>query len=106
MSAADTDYIPASMRDRIIAHTPLSAPGETVRWSSRRPAPGDYPYICTFPGHYMMMQGTMTSRRRVAQRSLARRGRPSARQRLPLGRPSQGEASRSRRLMPIRTQAR
>ena len=23
------------------------------------PAEGEYTYVCTFPGHYMMMQGTM-----------------------------------------------
>jgi azurin len=23
------------------------------------PAAGDYPYICTFPGHYMTMRGVM-----------------------------------------------
>ena len=59
MSAADTDYIPADFADEIIAHTAMSAPGETVTVEFTAPAEGDYVYICTFPGHYMMMQGTM-----------------------------------------------
>ena len=60
MSAADTEYIPASMQDRVIAHTPMSAPGETVTVEFTAPGPGTYTYICTYPGHFMTMQGTMT----------------------------------------------
>lgn len=55
----DAEYIPED--EAIIAHTPLSQPGETVRVTFTAPSePGDYRYICTFPGHYMLMQGTMT----------------------------------------------
>ncbi|WP_394848687.1 plastocyanin/azurin family copper-binding protein [Pendulispora brunnea] len=43
----------------IIAHTPLSAPGSTVEVTFTAPAPGMYPYICTYPGHYQTMKGTM-----------------------------------------------
>lgn len=60
MSASDTEYVPSSEAKRIIAYTPLAEPGETVTVEFTAPStPGDYPYICTFPGHYMMMQGTM-----------------------------------------------
>ena len=59
MGAASTDYIPQAQADQIIAHTPMSAPGETVEVTFTAPAAGDYPYICTYPGHYMTMQGTM-----------------------------------------------
>jgi len=53
------DYIPED--EAIIAHTPLSQPGETVRVTFTAPSqPGTYRYICTFPGHFMLMQGTMT----------------------------------------------
>ncbi len=53
------DYIPED--DAIIAHTAMAAPGETVEVTFTAPDnPGDYPYICTYPGHYMLMQGTMT----------------------------------------------
>ncbi len=60
MGAAATDYIPAARRDDIIANTSMSAPGETVEVTFTAPSTaGDYPFICTFPGHYMTMQGTM-----------------------------------------------
>lgn len=53
------EYIPDD--PAILAHTPLAQPGETVRVTFTAPSePGTYRYICTFPGHYMMMQGTMT----------------------------------------------
>lgn len=53
------DYIPDD--DAILAHTDLAQPGETVQVTFTAPSePGDYRYICTFPGHYMLMQGTMT----------------------------------------------
>ena len=59
MGAAANDYIPQAQMDQIIAHTPMSAPGETVEVEFTAPNVGDYPYICTYPGHYMTMQGTM-----------------------------------------------
>lgn len=60
MGASDTEYIPSSEKDQIIAHTALAQPGDTVEVEFTAPStPGDYPYICTFPGHYLMMKGTM-----------------------------------------------
>lgn len=53
------EYVPED--EAIIAHTPLAQPGETVEVTFTAPSePGEYRYICTFPGHYMVMQGTMT----------------------------------------------
>lgn len=60
MSAEATDYIPADLASQVIAHTPLAAPGETVTVEFTAPAAGTYTYVCTFPGHYMMMTGTLT----------------------------------------------
>jgi len=60
MGAAETDYIPAAHQDDIVASTPMSTPGTTVEVTFTAPsAAGDYPYICTFPGHYVTMQGIM-----------------------------------------------
>lgn len=60
MMASDTDYVPMDMKNDIIAFTPMSAPGETVEVTFTAPTtPGDYPYICTFPGHYLSMTGIM-----------------------------------------------
>jgi azurin len=44
----------------VLAHTSLAKPGETIDVTFTAPAPGDYPYICTFPGHYLMMKGVLT----------------------------------------------
>ena len=58
MDAADRDYIPE--HPAVIASTPMAAPGETVEMTFTVPSEeGEYPYICTFPGHYMMMQGVL-----------------------------------------------
>jgi len=51
-------YIKSGDAD-IIANTPLSQPGGTVEVTFTAPAAGTYPYICTFPGHYMSMKGTL-----------------------------------------------
>jgi len=59
MEAVATDYIPEAMADQILAHTAMAAPGETVTVEFTAPAAGDYTYICTFPGHFMMMKGVM-----------------------------------------------
>ena len=52
------EYIPED--DAILAYTPLAKPGETVEVTFTVPEkPGEYRYLCTFPGHYVVMQGTM-----------------------------------------------
>ncbi len=44
----------------VLAFTSLSQPGGQVEVTFVAPAAGSYPFICTFPGHYMMMKGTLT----------------------------------------------
>ncbi len=57
--AADNEYVPED--DAVLAATGLADPGETVTVTFTAPSePGSYRYICTFPGHYVTMQGTMT----------------------------------------------
>jgi azurin len=50
------------MSDQIIAHTGLVAGGESDTVTFTAPEePGDYEYICTFPGHFAAgMKGTLT----------------------------------------------
>jgi azurin len=50
------------LRDKdILANTPLAKHGETTEVTFTAPdQPGKYPYICSFPGHYMMMKGVLT----------------------------------------------
>lgn len=59
MSAGSSnDYVPED--DAIIAYTPMSKPGETVEVTFTVPEEtGEYGYLCTFPGHWATMQGTM-----------------------------------------------
>ena len=60
MMAKDTDYVPASMKDKVIASTPVLGPKKSAEIVIKAPAPGEYPFICSFPGHYAMMKGTLT----------------------------------------------
>jgi len=55
--AADTDYIPMEMADKIIVHTKMLGGGESDTIEFEAPAPGTYTFMCTFPGHYALMQG-------------------------------------------------
>lgn len=59
MTAAKTEYIPAKMKDSIIAHTKLVGGGESDTITFEAPAKGTYPYLCSFPGHYSVMNGTL-----------------------------------------------
>ena len=61
MNARDTDFIPPSMKDNIIANTALVGPGETVDVTFAAPTkPGTYTYFCSFPGHYQVgMKGEL-----------------------------------------------
>lgn len=52
------DYIADS--PKILAKTKLLKPGESDTITFTAPATaGDYPYLCTFPGHYPMMKGVL-----------------------------------------------
>ncbi len=58
LSAAANDYIPED--EAILFYTPLAQPGETVEVTFTAPSePGEYPFICSFPGHYVLMRGVM-----------------------------------------------
>ena len=44
----------------ILTSTRLIEPGQTVTIQFRAPSrPGDYPYVCTFPGHWRLMNGIL-----------------------------------------------
>lgn len=60
MTAKATDYIPPAHKDKVIAHTPVLGPKGKAEVSFKAPAAGTYTYICSFPGHYMIMRGTLT----------------------------------------------
>lgn len=61
MTAKDNEYIPQGAEESIVANTELLGPGEETTITFTAPSePGDYPYLCSFPGHYATMQGVMT----------------------------------------------
>jgi azurin len=54
----EQEYVPDDPAVR--AYTPMADPGETVSVTFTVPKEsGDYGYVCTFPGHYVSMYGTM-----------------------------------------------
>ncbi|MFM2199060.1 MAG: azurin [Verrucomicrobiota bacterium] len=60
--AKDTGYIPQdeASKGEMVAHTKMLGGGESDEITFTAPAAGDYPFICTFPGHFAIMQGVMT----------------------------------------------
>lgn len=44
----------------VIAHTKLVKPGQSDTITFDAPPKGDYPYLCTFPGHNVLMKGVLT----------------------------------------------
>ncbi|MFP4229118.1 MAG: plastocyanin/azurin family copper-binding protein [Salinivenus sp.] len=60
-AGAEEDYVTDD--DAILAHTPMSDPGETVSVTFTTPdEEGEYGYVCTYPGHWATMRGTMRVR--------------------------------------------
>ncbi len=59
--AIEKHYIPGS--DKVLVSSKLVAPQSDEKLVFQAPTtPGDYPYICTFPGHWQVMQGVLTVR--------------------------------------------
>ncbi|MEO7413920.1 MAG: PVC-type heme-binding CxxCH protein [Opitutaceae bacterium] len=57
-TAMARSYVPDS--PDVLAFTPLVNPTETAEIAFTAPTvPGRYPYVCTFPGHWRLMQGTL-----------------------------------------------
>ena len=68
-AGSTNDYVPQEppLQDQILAYTPMSKPGETVSVTFTVPEnPGEYGYVCTFPGHWATMQGTMYVKKNAA----------------------------------------
>jgi len=53
-------YLPAAFEKQIIAATKLLEPGQRETLKVRAPGqPGEYEFVCTFPGHALIMWGTL-----------------------------------------------
>ena len=60
---ANSDFVPTSKKNLILQHTPMIGPTRrskvaVLRFQAPR-EPGIYPYVCTFPGHWVVMNGEM-----------------------------------------------
>ena len=58
-------YIPSKMKDKVIASIRMLGPNETGEVSFKVPtAAGEYPFLCSFPGHCVTgMKGTLVVRK-------------------------------------------
>ena len=59
-AAADNDYIPKSSLTSIVGHTKILGPGEEEKITVTLEA-GVYPFLCSFPGHFGIMQGKIVA---------------------------------------------
>lgn len=61
-SAKDHGYVPQDDESKalIVAHTKMLGGGEEDTITFTAGEPGAYPFICTFPGHFAIMQGILT----------------------------------------------
>jgi azurin len=58
LEGAENGYVPDV--GGVLFHTALLQPGTREHIYFTAPeTPGDYPYVCTFPGHAFTMRGTM-----------------------------------------------
>lgn len=62
MTAAATDYVPAdeASKKAVIANTKVLGGGETDSIMFSIKEAGEYQYLCSFPGHFAIMQGKIT----------------------------------------------
>jgi putative membrane-bound dehydrogenase-like protein len=57
-NAADRGYVPLGAN--VLSATPLVQPQQSATITFTAPAtPGDYPFVCTFPGHWLTMRGVL-----------------------------------------------
>jgi azurin len=56
----DNDYLPSALAEEVIVHTELIGGGEEDTVTFKAPqTPGQYPFVCTAPGHVTTEQGTL-----------------------------------------------
>jgi azurin len=57
-AASASNYVPDD--PAVLTATDIAKPGETTKVTFTAPdTPGEYAYVCTYPGHYVSMQGTL-----------------------------------------------
>ena len=61
VTAQATEYLPPALADQVIAHTKMIGAKQSDEITFKAPTePGEYPFVCTFPAHYLAgMHGVM-----------------------------------------------
>ena len=62
MTAKDTDYVPAAKKGDVVAFVKVLGPKQEGDVTFKVPAAGDYTFVCSFPGHYMLMKGVLKAK--------------------------------------------
>ena len=61
MTHADKGYLPPEFADKVVAATKILGPDESETLNVKLTEAGEYPFLCTFPGHAMAgMKGVLT----------------------------------------------
>jgi putative heme-binding domain-containing protein len=67
---ANSDFLPPEKKNLILHATPMigpTRPSQTAVLRFKAPAePGIYPFVCTFPGHWVVMKGEMVVAKNLA----------------------------------------
>jgi putative heme-binding domain-containing protein len=80
---ANSDFVPKSKRNLIVQASPMIGPNKKSQVHVMRftapSKPGLYPYVCTFPGHWVVMTGVMVvaDTPQAAEQLLATRKTPT-----------------------------
>ena len=63
-AAKDTNYFPAALAGQVLAHIELLGPRKSGEVTFTAPtAPGEYPFLCSFPAHFQVgMKGVLIVR--------------------------------------------
>lgn len=61
LTHADKGYLPPEFADKVVAATKILGPDESETLKVKLTEAGEYPFVCSFPGHTMAgMKGVLT----------------------------------------------
>lgn len=66
-AAAMEDHVPDD--PDVLVATPIARPRARTAVVFTMPPAGEYPYVCTYPGHFTMMEGVLVSTPRASARA-------------------------------------
>ena len=61
-ATVENEFLPEQVRGKTLGATKVLGPGEEDTIVVELPAAGTYPYVCTFPGHFVNMKGALVAR--------------------------------------------